>query len=79
MWDSLMNQLIQMGYLIRVFQVDFCAFWGTPDEYRTFQYWQSFFHKCAWHPYRIEDDPAVDPGASGPLDKEYRSFGQRTR
>lgn len=31
--------------------------WGTPNDYKTYCYWQSFFHKAAFHPYRIDLDP----------------------
>ncbi|MGH9551838.1 MAG: NTP transferase domain-containing protein, partial [Terriglobales bacterium] len=59
--DSLFGELIEMGMDCRVFEVDSYICWGTPDDWKTFRYWQAFFHKCSWHPYRIERDPTADP------------------
>lgn len=58
--DSLFGVLIEMGHDCRVFDVASYICWGTPDDWHTFRYWQSFFHKCSWHPYRIELDPNAD-------------------
>ena len=52
--DSLCGELIKLGLQVYVFEVDFYVCWGTPNDLRTFNYWQSFFHKCTWHPYSIE-------------------------
>jgi len=49
--DSCINELICMGLKVKVFEVTDYICWGTPDDLKTFQYWQSFFHKCNWHPY----------------------------
>ena len=62
--DSLANLLVEMGLKVKVFEIESYICWGTPDDLRTFEYWQSFFHKCAWHPYRLENDPReVQPTA----------------
>ncbi len=58
--DSLFGEMIKNGSDCRVFEVDRYICWGTPDDWKTFQYWQAFFHKCQWHPYRIELDPDAD-------------------
>jgi NDP-sugar pyrophosphorylase family protein len=50
--DDLLNPLIQMGYRIKVFPVDYYLCWGTPNDYKTYLYWETFFHKCDWHPYQ---------------------------
>ena len=55
--DSCVNELIAQGRFARVFEADHYIGWGTPDDLQTFEYWQSFFHKCAWHRYRLEGDP----------------------
>lgn len=70
--DSLFGELIKGGFDCRVFEVDQYICWGTPDDWKTFQYWQSFFHKCDWHQYRIELDPDADPN-----DLELRQFVDR--
>ena len=54
--DDVLNQNIKDGLTVKVFEVDNYICWGTPDDYKTYNYWQSFFHKCNWHPYSIEKD-----------------------
>jgi NDP-sugar pyrophosphorylase family protein len=72
--DSLMGELIDLGYKVKVFEVDEYIGWGTPNDYETFVYWQSFFHKVDWHPYRLEKDPTVENALL--LEQEYRDFDQ---
>ncbi len=50
--DSLLGVLIDQGKTVKVFEVDHYICWGTPDDYETYQYWDSFFTKCWWHPYK---------------------------
>jgi len=38
------------------FKIDHHISLGTPDEYRTFLYWQSYFHKAIDHEYLIKKD-----------------------
>jgi len=52
--DSCINELIEIGLKVKTFVVDDYICWGTPNDLKTFEYWQSFFHKCTWHPYRLE-------------------------
>lgn len=52
--DSCLNEIVRMGLRAKVFEVDHYICWGTPDDYRTYQYWKSFFQKCEWHPYKEE-------------------------
>ena len=33
---------------------------GTPNDYETYIYWQNFFDKCWWHPYKKELDITYD-------------------
>jgi hypothetical protein len=54
--DDVINQNIKSGLKVKVFQVKNYICWGTPDDYETYCYWQSFFNKCVWHPYTIEND-----------------------
>lgn len=54
--DTCINDAIALGLNVRLFEVDAYLCWGTPDELRTFQYWQSCFHKWPSHPYRMEKD-----------------------
>ena len=70
--DSSISELIEIGLKVKVFEVEHYICWGTPDDLRTFEYWQSFFHKCQWHPYCIEKDPFVDEPKVKELDEKYR-------
>lgn len=77
--DSLMGELIELGLNVKVFEVDDYICWGTPDDYETFVYWQSFFHKVSWHPYTLEKDITVNKEKISELDKKYRTFEQEYR
>lgn len=59
--DSCINDAIQMGLSCHLFEVDSFISWGTPNDLKTFEYWQSCFHKWIHHPYRLELDLRVDP------------------
>ena len=77
--DSLMGELIELGLNVKVFEVDDYICWGTPDDYETFVYWQSFFHKVSWHPYSLEKDITVNKEKIEKLDAQYRTFEQEHR
>lgn len=77
--DSLIGELVGLGLNVKVFEVDDYICWGTPDDYETFVYWQSFFHKVAWHPYRLEKDITVDKGEIERLEKSFTAFEQENR
>lgn len=74
--DSCLNELVEMGLNAKVFEIDHYIGWGTPNDYKTFTYWQSFFHKAEWHPYRLEKDVTVNPSSRDSLDKKYNKFAQ---
>lgn len=76
--DSTVDVLIKQKHKVKVFEVDSYLGWGTPNDLRTFEYWQSFFHKCPWHPYRLEKDPTVDQSKIKKLDKKYTQFNQKS-
>jgi NDP-sugar pyrophosphorylase family protein len=54
--DDVINQNIKQGLHVKVFEVDHYICWGTPDDYETYRYWQTFFDKCDWHPYQKTKD-----------------------
>jgi NDP-sugar pyrophosphorylase family protein len=54
--DSLLNEAISLGYKIKNFQIDEYICWGTPNDLKTYQYWQTFFNKVNWHQYTYESD-----------------------
>jgi NDP-sugar pyrophosphorylase family protein len=54
--DSCINDAIKMGLRCCLFEIDHFFPWGTPDELKTFKYWQSCFHKWKYHDYDIKKD-----------------------
>jgi hypothetical protein len=52
--------------------VDHFLAWGTPDDLRTFEYWQSCFHKWAGHPYAMELDTRIPPEALASLSLRFQ-------
>ena len=54
--DNLLNESIDLGYIVRNFEVDDYVCWGTPNDLKTYEYWQSFFNKVSWHPYDYDKD-----------------------
>ena len=77
--DSCINELVGMNLNVKVFEIDHYIGWGTPNDYETFNYWQSFFHKVDWHPYRLENDITVNISSLVSLDKNYNKFEQEWR
>ncbi len=69
--DTCINDAIAMGLRCRLFLLDYYVGWGTPDDLRTFEYWQSCFHKWAGHPYRLELDSRVDLDALTALSARF--------
>ncbi|MFL5728351.1 MAG: hypothetical protein ACJ75J_02585, partial [Cytophagaceae bacterium] len=41
--DELMKDTLDLGLKTGVFEIDSYICWGTPDDYRTYNYWKSFF------------------------------------
>ncbi len=41
--DQAMNFLIRAGLQVSVFETDAYASWGTPDDLKTYEYWQKYF------------------------------------
>jgi hypothetical protein len=69
--DECINDALDLGLRVELFEVDHYLPWGTPDELETFSYWQSCFHKWASHPYRLENDPLVAADSVGELENVY--------
>jgi NDP-sugar pyrophosphorylase family protein len=57
--DSCINDAIEMGLTCKLFEVEDYLCWGTPNDLKIFEYWQSCFHKWKTHPYQIEKDNLV--------------------
>ena len=71
--DSLINDAIALGLQCRLFEVDGYLCWGTPNDLRTFEYWQSCFHKWGSHPYRLALDGRIPKEQVGPLEARYQA------
>ncbi len=72
--DSVMGELIELGKNVQVFEVDHYICWGTPNDLKAFEYWQSYFHKSKNHPYSLESDGTVASEAVEELNKQYKRF-----
>lgn len=57
--DTAINDAVALGLDCRLFEINHYICWGTPDDLRTYQYWQQCFHHWPSHPYRLQDDPHV--------------------
>ncbi|QKM65633.1 hypothetical protein DCO17_01610 [Polynucleobacter tropicus] len=73
--DSCINDAIGLGLHCHLFEVDSFISWGTPNDLKTFEYWQACFHKWPHHPYRLELDSRVEPTA---LENLYQRYAART-
>jgi NDP-sugar pyrophosphorylase family protein len=71
--DSLINDAIALGLQCRLFEVDSYLCWGTPNDLRTFEYWQSCFHKWGNHPYRLALDGRIPKEQVGLLEARYQA------
>lgn len=69
--DSCINDAIALGLKCRLFEVDNYLCWCTPNDLRTFEYWQSCFHKWTSHPYRLESSARVPESQLQTLDIRY--------
>lgn len=72
--DSCINDAIELGLKCRLFEVDSYLCWGTPDDLRTFEYWQSCFHKWPTHPYRLQLDARVAKERIAELASKYQAW-----
>jgi hypothetical protein len=69
--DTCINDAVALGMGVRLLEVDAYLCWGTPEELKTFEYWQSCFHKWGEHPYSLSLDRRVAPDAIDPLERRY--------
>jgi len=54
--DNAINDAIALGLKCIVFEIDYYICWGTPNDLRTFEYWQNCFDGWENHPYQLEKD-----------------------
>ena len=43
--DDVLNQNIKNGLKVKVFEVEHYICWGTPNDFRTYNYWEDYFNK----------------------------------
>ena len=43
--DNMVEPLVNMGYKIKIFDVENYLCWGTPNDYKTYNYWKEYFTK----------------------------------
>lgn len=72
--DMLINDAVELGFNCRIFDIDHYLCWGTPEEYNTYLYWQSCFHKWNSHPYSYKSDPNAELGTTDDFDRKSRLF-----
>ena len=41
--DNMIEPLVNMGYKIKIFNVENYLCWGTPNDYKTYNYWKEYF------------------------------------
>lgn len=70
--DSMINVAIELGLKCQLFNVEHFISWGTPNDLRTYEYWQSCFDKWTSHPYSIQKDPRIPKESMGDLLKSYK-------
>ncbi|MBI4677631.1 MAG: NTP transferase domain-containing protein [Elusimicrobia bacterium] len=72
--DSCAGEALAAGLRVHAFDVEGFACWGTPEELRTYQYWQKFFHRCARHPYDLAKHQGLE--RAGALAASFEGFRQ---
>jgi hypothetical protein len=72
--DSMINVAIELGLKCQLFNVEHFISWGTPNDLRTYEYWQSCFHKWNGHPYSIQKDLHIPTKSIGNLLNNYKEF-----
>jgi hypothetical protein len=64
--DSVLGVLVEQGQRAKVFDVRHYVCFGTPDDVRTFEYWQDYFSTAQRHPYsRARRNGAHNGGGDG--------------
>ena len=72
--DSCINDAISLGYNCYAFEVDSFISWGTPNDLKTFEYWQSAFHKWKYHKYSLKKDRTINGEEINNLERKYQKI-----
>jgi dTDP-glucose pyrophosphorylase len=49
--DSMIKDALSLGLNCKVFEIDKYICWGTPNDLKTYEYWESCFSKWSSHPF----------------------------
>jgi NDP-sugar pyrophosphorylase family protein len=69
--DTAINDAIALNYTCKTFEINHYICWGTPNDLKTFEYWQSCFHKWGSHPYNLENDTNIPKTSIKELKDKY--------
>lgn len=75
--DSAVNEALQLGLRCKVFNVDHFISYGTPNDLKTFEYWQSCFSKWHAHPYELKLDRTIPEDKVTSLQSRYAQFHEQ--
>ena len=75
--DSAVNEALQLGFHCKVFNVDHFISFGTPNDLKTFEYWQSCFSKWPAHPYELQLDRLIPEDKTALLKSKYAHFDEQ--
>ena len=71
--DSCIEDAIELGLNCALLEVDSYLGWGTPNDLKTFNYWQSCFHLWNTHPYELSKDKRIEKNKILEIDTFFRS------
>ena len=72
--DALINDAIALGLKCRLYEVESYLCWGTPNDLKTFEYWQSCLHKWESHPYDLTLDRRIPKEQVQTLEERYSAI-----
>ena len=72
--DTCINDALAMGMTCRLFEIEHYLCWGTPDDLRTYEYWQSCFHKWSTHNYSLKMDKRVPADTRANLEQRFATI-----
>lgn len=49
--DNAINDALELGLKCSIFEVEYFICWGTPNDLKTFEYWQKCFDEWQYHQY----------------------------
>ncbi len=72
--DSCINDSISLGLNCYILEVKNYLSWGTPNDLKSFEYWQSCFHKWKEHPYDLKKDSRVNEDSISFIEEKYKKI-----